>query len=449
MAPPKDPPANDLSGSVRPAVKPCDIGAYLPTALAPMGAAAIHHVLRYYAGAALLGIIGVGGLSGFVVLRVRGLDRWIFSYCMQAHRRGPVGSNEPVHVLLCIADHYEPGNGGVDEERAQARVERWCERYPALFGRFRDSDGRPPRHTFFFPIEQYNPAHLDALASLCSADFGEVEIHLHHDGDNEQNLRKTLLKAKNLLASRHRLLSRDRATGELAYGFVHGNWALDNSNPTGKACGVNNELDILRETGCYADFTMPAAPHACQTRMINSIYYAVDDPMRPKSHDTGMRVGTAPKPDKALMLIQGPLLLDWGRRKWGLAPRIENACLQSNQVPSLHRLDLWLQARVQVPQRPDWFFVKLHCHGANEAGQSAVLDEPMARFHRDLSRRMAESPGFHFHYVTAREMYNLACAAEAGWTGTVADARDFKLIFNGHPTATPNQTAVAPEECRV
>ena len=73
----------------------------------------------------------------------------------------------------------------------------------------------------------------------------------------------------------------------------------------------------------------------------------------------------------------------------------------------------------------------------------------MARFHRDLARRAAESPNFHFHYVTAREMYNLACAAESGWTGSVADARDFKLIFNGQAVAAVAKGALAPEECRV
>ena len=47
----------------------------------------------------------------------------------------------------------------------------------------------------------------------------------------------------------------------------------------GRYCGVNDELTVLRETGCYADFTMPAAPDVSQTRTINAIYYAADDPL--------------------------------------------------------------------------------------------------------------------------------------------------------------------------
>ena len=56
-------------------------------------------------------------------------------------------------------------------------------------------------------------------------------------------------------------------------------------------------------------------------------------------------------------------------------------------MPRIERVDLWLRARVQVPTRPDWFFVKLHAHGAPESGQRVLLGEPMVEFHRALARR--------------------------------------------------------------
>ncbi len=313
---------------------------------------------------------------------------------------------------------------------ALGRIERWSRDYPSHLGGFRDSDGRPPRHTFFYPIDEYEPELLDALGDFCRTGYGEVEVHLHHKDDTDAGLRATLLDFKDVLVRRHGLLPRDRETGAYMYGFVHGDWALDNSRPDGRWCGVNNELDVLRETGCYADFTLPSAPSPTQTRKINSIYYARDDPQRPKSHDSGVDVGAGPAPPGALMLIQGPLLLDWRRRKWGLAPSLENACLQANQPPSLERLDLWLRARVQVPTRPDWFFVKLHAHGAPEFDDDVLFGPTMVRFHQSLARRAEQDADFHYHYLTAREMYNLARAAEAGWTGTVAEARDFRLVWD-------------------
>jgi len=339
-------------------------------------------------------------------------------------------------VLLCITDHYEPRWGKASTSTARARVENWVTTYPKLFKDFRDSDGRPPRHTFFYPVEKYEVEFLDSLAGLCHSGYGEVEIHLHHDADLSDNLRERLTEAKNLLREKHSLLSRHRRTGDTAYAFIHGNWALDNSLPDGRWCGVNNELDILRETGCYADFTLPSAPSPAQTRKINSIYYATEDPFRPKSHDWGIDAGSEVVPRNALMLIQGPLLLDWTWRKWGLIPRIENGCIQENQPPSLHRLNLWLEARIQVPTRPDWFFVKLYTHGATEENQAVLLGEPMVAFHRSLAELSNTEPYFRFHYVTAREMYNLARAAEAGWKGDVSQALDYELVANSSTIAS-------------
>jgi hypothetical protein len=385
------------------------------------------YVLIGIAGFALLAL--AAGVLAFSAARSRGLDQWVFTYLRERSTRHAPRSGEPIHVLLCIADHFEPKNGGVTPAVARERMQRWVEDYPRLCAEFRDSDGRPPRHTFFYPIEMYDEEEVKALAAMCRLGLGEVEIHLHHDGDTSENLQRTLLTYKELLARRHGLLARHRQTGSVAYGFVHGNWALDNSRPDGRWCGVNNEIEILRETGCYADFTLPSAPSPTQTRKINSIYYAVDDACRPKSHDWGTDVGKGVAPSDGLMMIQGPLVPSGRPRKWGIIPRIENGCIQGNQSPSLERLDDWLRSTVQVCTRPDWYFVKLHTHGAPEENQRVLLGEPMTAFHRALAMRASADSKFQFHYVTAREMYNLARAAEAGWQGTVTEARDYELVF--------------------
>jgi hypothetical protein len=389
--------------------------------------------------------LGVAGLSALALMaRRRHLDRWLLPYVIQTPKRRAPRRGEVQHLILCIADHYEPRWDGAPPEQARDRVRSWTEQYSRLFGALRDSDGRPPRHTFFFPLDEYDPEHVEALAELCRAGFGEVEFHLHHDGDTSENLRRTLLHFKEVFDRRHGLLARDRETGELAYGFIHGNWALDNSRPDGRWCGVNDELDILRETGCYADFTLPSAPSPTQVPKINSIYYACDDPHRPCSHARGTDVGTAPQPPRSLMLIQGPLVLDASRRTRGIFPRVENGCIQASQPAEIGRVDAWLKARVQVPTRPDWFFVKLHTHGAPEANQRVLLGAAMVEFHRALARRSADDPTFHYHYVTAREMYNLVRAAEAGWRGPVVEARDFRLVWDSRGPA--DEEGFAPQD---
>jgi hypothetical protein len=130
-------------------------------------------------------------------------------------------------------------------------------------------------------------------------------------------------------------------------------------------------------------------------------------------------------------MIQGPLVLDWSRRKWGLLPKIENACLQKSQPPDERRLALWLRACVRVPKKPDWYFVKLHTHGVNEPNQDVLLGEPMVRFHEMLRARANRDPLFRFHYLTAREMANVALAAERELDLPIREARSLRYIPPG------------------
>ena len=342
------------------------------------------------------------------MLRLRGMGPLSLARAYAASRR-PVPN--PTHVFLCVADHFEPEWSGADLKLQRRRVDRWLKEYPLSIDGCVDSRGRPPQHTFFYPVECYLEEHLDRLAQLVQSGFGDVEVHLHHDNDHAAALRECLEEAIDKLHHRHGLLYRD-ARGRIRYGFVHGNWALDNSHPDGRWCGVNNELTILHETGCYADFTMPAAPHAAQTRTINSIYYAVDDPQLPKSHDTGIAAARgADPPESGLLMIQGPLLLTQSR-PWH-KPRIENGNVAASQPLLAGRIDNWLRARVCVTGHPKWQFIKLHTHGAQEKNADVWLGPHARAFHESM-QAVADQRGFQYYYVTAREMAVMVRQAEQG-----------------------------------
>ena len=356
-------------------------------------------------------VVAVAAAAAVIAIRARRIDLWLSAYarnCLTPR----VSSLGCVHLFVCIADHFEPALNQASLAQQRARVDEWIRRYPVLSARHRDADGRPPQHTFFYPAEDYCAEHLDRLAELCRAGFGDVEVHVHHDRDTSAGLRDKLLHFTRTLHERHGLLRRE-LDGRISYGFIHGNWALDNSHPDGRWCGVNDELRVLRDTGCYADFTFPSAPSPTQTTKINSIYYAVDDPARPKSHDTGVdaRVGGGPVGD--LLLVQGPLTLDWGARKWGLFPRIENGDLSGDNPPSPRRADLWLRQRIHVVGRPEWVFIKLHTHGADERNVEALLGPSMDQTLTYLERTFNDGTRFRLHYVTAREMVDVIRAAES------------------------------------
>jgi hypothetical protein len=344
-------------------------------------------------------------------MRIRGLTTGTLLRLLMP--RNALACDPPRKIFLCIADHYEPMLNGAPMSVQHDRVDRWVDLYPR-FEQYRDSAGRPPQHTFFYPAEEYNESHIAKLETLCRRGFGDFEVHLHHDNDTPDRLRTTILEFTDKLYRRHGLL-RKEADGRISYAFIHGNWALCNSRPDGRWCGVNDEISTLVETGCYADMTMPSAPSPTQTSTINSIYYAMSRPDRPKGHDQGIRAAVgATRPSDHLLMIQGPLALDWQSRKRGLLPGIENADLHGGRPPTISRLKLWLKARVHVAGRPDWVFIKLHTHGAKEANAEMLLGEAMHHFHRELARFAREKgAGFEYFYVTARELVGLVHEAES------------------------------------
>jgi hypothetical protein len=375
-------------------------------------------------------------------LQARNVMGWLTSYLRQDWR-APVPAGTTKHLLFCFVDHYEPGwqKPGYDTECA--RVARWRSDYPKLCEKHRDSDGRAPIHTFFYPEEEYRPEHLNALVELCKMGLGEIEIHLHHDNDTDETVRQKFRGFARLLVEAHGALPVDAKTGQPQWAFIHGNWALDNARPDGRWCGVNNELQVLREEGCYADFTLPAAPDPCQTRIINRIYYATDDPKRPKSHDHGVRVRVGSPAVGDLMLIQGPLGLNWNSRKFGVIPRIENSDVRTSCPPSPDRIDAWVATGIHVEDRPEWVFVKVHTHGTQERDMDTLLGPAMDRAFAHLESTYNDGQKWKLHYVSAREMFNIAKAAEAGMTGNPGGYRDFLIPRAEYVVRSKTAKAVA------
>jgi hypothetical protein len=300
-------------------------------------------------------------------------------------------------------------------------VRVWSERYPSLAGACRDTAGRAPRHTFFFPGEEYHPDFVEPLAELVEQRLAEVEVHLHHDRDTRSTLREKLENTLTALASHGVVSSRG---GRFAWSFIHGNWALANGRPDARWCGVDDELSLLRELGCYADFTFPSAPDPCQPSVVNTIYYPRDEGRRRAyEHPERVHVG-APKRARVL-LVQGPLAL--ARRGGpGTRLRIDAAAIDGRDPPSAHRLRTWVDQWVHVDGRPEWTFVKLHAHGAPEKNAQTMLGDRMRELHRALAVLGSRSE-WHVHYVTAREMYNVVRAAMDGFEGSPAEYFDYEV----------------------
>ncbi|HVH45306.1 MAG TPA: hypothetical protein VM925_23295 [Labilithrix sp.] len=355
-------------------------------------------------------------------LREKNFDKWLPGYARDVGRRALAPAvHGPRHVLFAVCDHYEPLWGDADDAHGAKRVEMWRSGYPKLVDRFRDADGRPPRHSYFFPGEQYRPGYLDALAELARGGYGEVEVHLHHDGDTAATLEAQLLQALDDYA-KHGHLSRD-SEGRLRYAFIHGNWALANGRPDGRWCGVDEELPLLFRTGCFADFTFPSGPDQCQPNIVNQIYWPTGDLSAKRCYETGTRAKVGEVMRDRVLLVQGPI----GLARRGLGIRLEYSALTAHDPATRARAKSWLAPGIHVEGRPEWVFVKLHTHGAPDKQGASLLGEGGRALHEILTTQYNDGRKWILHYVTAREMYNIAIAAMEGKSGNPNDYRDHVL----------------------
>jgi hypothetical protein len=337
------------------------------------------------------------------------------------------------HLVFVVANHFEPAwneaGTPMDWDVQQMRLEHWCEQARAT-GRFiRDVDGMPFRHTYFYPAEQYHPGLLDVLAELQADGFGEVEIHLHHGverPDTPESLRETLVHFRDALADKHRCLSRMDGAGPPMYAFVHGNWALANSNG-GRFCGVDPEIEVLAETGCYADLTLPSAPDRSQVPRINALYECGRPLCEQRAHRCGpnLRLGHTPT---LPILFTGPLIVYWDRHLRGVPlPRIDAGTLAANYRLDRKRFQRWMSARIGVFGRPDWVFIKLHCHGFIDADQDQMIGRGMRRFLEELLELADHTRRYRIYFSSAREAFNMIMAAIDGKQGEPGLYRDYRL----------------------
>ncbi len=369
------------------------------------------------------------------------LSRWMPNYLWQRLVRHQASGR--THLIFALADHFEPaivpedGAARAPYPEQERRLERWCGEYPSQFGSYRDAEGRPFVHTYYYPAEQYDPALIARLADHCRDGWGDIESLLHHGTkapDSAENTRRQLIEFRDRLAGEHNCLSYWGDSPQPRYSFVHGNFALANSNK-GRFCGVDSEMQVLAETGCYADFTLPTgAFHWAQTSKINAIYECTLPLTVRAPHRKGQDLERGRVPEVFPLIVQGPLMLDFAAdsdsRRW----RIDNAALTGSNPPSLRRLDLWKRAAIAIKGRPDWLFIKLHCHGMDARDEEATVGDAVRKFVSELVSG-AEQRKEILHFVTAREMVNIVLAACDGREGNPGEYRDYQLKRERPPSS--------------
>lgn len=359
--------------------------------------------------------------------RDRGLQYWLPGYIRQLlKQKEKAALGQTQHILLCFVDHFEPFNRDGRVKTPDERVQAWVEGYPRIAATHYDADGKYPQHTWFYP-PHLDHKYLEDLVGLCKQGYGEIEMHLHHNHmppfpDTPETLKAKILKCIDDYSHYGIFCLPD---GSRRFAFIHGDWSLDNACGV-DICGVNNEISILKECGCYADFTFPTLGMA-QPAMINSIYYCIDDPLKPKSYNHGLVLKAGGQSMDELLIIQGIIGLRWSSRTHACRPSIEVSNIGCTDGLSRARIDYWIRNAVQIPGRPDWRFIKLHTHGCRDIDFEYLLADNANEMYGYLEAAYNDGMRYCLHYVTAREMYNIAKAAEAGKTGSPNNYRDFLI----------------------
>ncbi len=355
-------------------------------------------------------------IAAFGVKLVDDRYPWLGGYIADQFREKPVKVEGPKHIIFAFLDHFEPHD--------QKTMDRWMASYPLMADKHKDADGRKPQHTTFWYFDKSDDAEkrsfLRQLGKLAYEGYGEVELHLHHWHDNEESFLGKIKHAIELSHEAGALITAE-SKPRSAFGFIHGRWSLDNSRGAGD-CGVNNEITLLRKLDCYADFTH-ASWGVMTPRTVNQFYYVTDDPKQPKSYDYGRRMEVGKPGVGDLLLMEGPTVVRFN----GLKPVYDNGDVTHIDLPTPERVKKWVDADIHVKGRPEWVFVRVYTHGAAPEDHEAVLGAWRDKLHTYLEENYNDGKKYVLHYVSARETYNIAKAAEDGKSGNPDDYRDYVI----------------------
>jgi hypothetical protein len=161
--------------------------------------------------------------------------------------------------------------------------------------------------------------------------------------------------------------------------------------------------------------------------MVNKVFYAKGKVNCAKAYNRGEEVAVGSTQKDRLMIIQGPL----GVRPRGIGnfflPAIECAEISNINPLTSERIDFWVNTRIRVKGRNNLIFIKLHTHGAWEGCSRTWFDGSLDKMLDYFEKRYNDRGRYCLHYVSAREMYNVIKALEAGVAHYTLDLRNFVI----------------------
>jgi len=280
-----------------------------------------------------------------------------------------------------------------------------------------DNEGNRLRITMACPTGSIDTTGLQKLSEKVIESGGEVECLLRSADLSDSDTAKSLGRFISHLQNMGWAITSDSLT----------RFAVLFDDDTIAEAGLHRKSgSIIRElvsAGCFADLS--SVNSADEGLMLNSIYTAFPEGLR---SGIGTHHGTARMNrtgGRGLLRICGPTVVNWTRLNDMFLPCIETGVIDSAHSPGSHSAENWLRADVHVNGQPNWKFIKLiiECHADSGHRNDVIVRAESALKH--LHSLCDQEDCCRLHFVTAREMANIAYAASSGECGDASRYRDY------------------------
>lgn len=357
-------------------------------------------------------------------------------------------------------DHFEPWSITIDEKGVRAvehmarlaRSSRRARRLSLFYSVFvpyrlaadgiAEGDVRVPDDEIVFirRSDQQERLARQAIAPLVCEDGHELHLHVHHEywTRNHSHFDTPVARWVNAHSTSeadgrrldlHFQLCREaieRETGRRfnRWGFIHGNWALNASDPL--ICHVTNEIQMIKAHGGYGDFSFPAGRSYCDPKLKTpftclplDLPRAYDDP---QSDPKPIGLGTQSFGSDRFFIWNAQV------RSVDVSLDYYSAASRDSFKSPERIVRSWLAQSATVG---DEIFIKTHAHSMNAAYRLGEPDSVIPHLYPDIARvfdcleRVCERAGIELRFETANEIVDRLAVLDGGQSlGEVAARND-------------------------
>jgi len=279
----------------------------------------------------------------------------------------------------------------------------------------KDRDSSIVRITF---VTYADSTRLRLLTDFCKSGFGEVEYLLRSECDTVPDAGQMLDDDLDILKSFGWAMTDD---SEVRFAVLQRRAVSRHLNRE-----IDSSLNHLAARGCYLDLSESHRHNISRSTIVNSIYLVSTHAEEPGSFANQCELVAGKLGRGRLLVVDSPLLIDWSDWRDWYVPLVEDGKLTPGIPADSNRVNSWIRANVHVTGQPNWIFVKLVTDSLLHVESASLLIASIDRMLEYLER-LPDDGQYRIHYVTAREMYNIARAAEAGESGDADDFRDYLI----------------------